>query len=113
VKKIEALIRPFKLEEVKQALGGAGTNALTVSLVLSRWGNETRRDTYRGLAYTVDLTSKLKIEIVVPDCRANQVVSLISTAARSGASEAGTIFVSPVEDAIGIRSGERGEAVLW
>jgi nitrogen regulatory protein P-II 1 len=113
VKKVEAFIRPFKLEEVKRALSGAGVNGLTVSQALGRWRNETCTDTYRGLAYTIDLTPKIKLEVVVPDCRADQVISLIIGAARDGRSEAGTIVVSPVEDVIGIRTGEHGEGVVW
>ncbi len=113
MKKVEAVIRPFKLEEVKQALTGAGVDALTVSEVLGRGREETRRDSYRGVAYTIDLLPKIRLEVVVPDCRAEQVVSLISGAARAGGSEAGTIVVSAVEDVIRIRTGEHGEGVVW
>jgi nitrogen regulatory protein P-II 1 len=113
VKKIDACIKPFKLEEVRQALTGAGVDALMVSEVRSGRREEWRTDSYRGVAYTLDLLPKIRLEVVVPDCRAEQVISLITRAARNGPREAGTIWVSSVEDAIRIRTGERGEAAVW
>jgi nitrogen regulatory protein P-II 1 len=74
---------------------------------------EWRTDSYRGVAYTLDLLPKIRLEVVVPDCRAERVISLITRAARNGPREAGTIWVSSVEDAIRIRTGERGEAAVW
>jgi len=113
VKKIEAVIRPLSLDEVRQALIGAGLCGMTVSEVFRCAPGEARRDTYRGVAYTVDLVPRTKIEIAVPDCRASQVVDLVIRATRAGATEVGAIFVSPLADAIRIRTGEHGEAVLW
>ena len=108
MKKIEAVIKPFKLDEVRQALRGAGVCDMTVSEVFRCAPGEARRDTYRGLAYALDLVPKMKLEIAVPDCRANQVVDLVIRATRAGATEVGAIFVSPLADAIRIRTGERG-----
>jgi nitrogen regulatory protein P-II 1 len=112
VKRIEAVIKPFKLEDVRQALTSAGVTGMTVSEVLGGGRDDRRTETYRGLAYAVDLTPRMKLEVVVPDCRADQVVHLISEAARTSRSDGGTIFVSALEDAIRIRTGEHGEAVV-
>ena len=112
VKKIEAVIRPFKLEEVKQSLSAIGVVGMTVSEVRGSGEQPARVETYRGLEYAVDLNPGLKLEVVVPDARADQVVSFIARAARTGRHGAGTIFVSPMDDAIRIRTGEHGEDVV-
>jgi nitrogen regulatory protein P-II 1 len=112
VKKIEAIIRPFKLHEVKEALNGAGVMAMTVSEVQGSGATPGPTDTYRGLEYRVDLRPRVKVEVVVEDCRADQVSWVITKAARTGSPGAGVIFVSSLEDSIRIRTGERGEAAI-
>jgi nitrogen regulatory protein P-II 1 len=109
VKKIEAVIRPFKLDEVKEALNGVGVLAMTVSEVQGSGGEPGRTDRYRGLEYRVDLLPRVKVEVVVADCRADQVAWVITKAARTGSPGAGVIFVSSLEDSIRIRTGEHGE----
>ncbi len=112
MKKIEAIIRPFKLDEVKQALNGVGVVGMTVSEVRGSGSQPGPTDTYRGLEYRVDLMPRTKLEVVVPDSRADQVAWTIITAARTGRPGAGTIFVSPLHDAIRIRTGEHGDEAV-
>jgi len=112
MKKIEAIIRPFKLDEVKEALNGAGVMAMTVSEVQGSGGEPVRPDRYRGLEYRVDLRPRIKVEVVVEDYRADQVSCIITEAARTGYPGAGVIFVSSLEDSIRIRTGEHGEAAV-
>jgi nitrogen regulatory protein P-II 1 len=110
MKKIEAIIRPFKLGDVKEALNGVGVMAMTVGEVQGSGGEPGRTDTYRGLEYRVDVRPRVKVEVVVADCRADQVSWVITKAARTGSPGAGVIFVSSLDDSIRIRTGERGEA---
>jgi nitrogen regulatory protein P-II 1 len=112
VKKIEAIIRPFKLDEVKEALNGVGVMAMTVSEVRGSGDQPGCTDMYRGLEYRADLLPRVKVEVVVADCRADQVSWIITTAARTGRPGAGVIFVSSLEDSIRIRTGERGESAV-
>jgi len=109
VKKIEAIIKPFKLEEVKQSLSAIGVVGMTVSEVRGSGPKPARVAAYRGLEYTVDLSPGVKLEVVVRDARADQVVSFIARAARTGRPGAGAIFVSPMDDVIRIRTGEHGD----
>jgi nitrogen regulatory protein P-II 1 len=112
MKKIEAIIQPHKLDEVKDALLGIGVDGMTVSEVRGHGRQKGHTETYRGHEYKVDLLPKVKIELVVPSARANEIVRTLSTAARSGRVGDGKVFVSNVLDAIRIRNEDRGEAAL-
>ena len=112
MKKIEAIIQPHKLDEVKEALKGIGVEGLTVSEVRGHGRQKGHTETYRGHEYTVDLLPKVKLEMIVGDARLEQVVSTLSTAARSGKIGDGKIFVSTIDEAIRIRNGDRGEGAL-
>ena len=112
MKKIEAIIRPFKLDEVKIALVNAGVVGMTVSEVRGFGRQKGQTERYRGSEYTVEFLQKLKIEIVIEDSQVDMVVDKIISAARTGEIGDGKIFVSPVDDIIRIRTGERNlEAV--
>lgn len=112
MKKVEAIIKPFKLDEVKESLSEIGVQGMTVTEVkgFGRTGGKT--EVYRGSAYVVDFVPKVKIELVVADGLLRQVVDAISNAARTGRVGDGKIFVSPVDEVIRIRTGETGEAAL-
>ena len=112
MKKIEAIIQPHKLDEVKDALKGIGVEGLTVSEVRGHGRQKGHTETYRGHEYTVDLLPKVKLEMVVSDGRFEQVVDVLSNAAKSGKIGDGKIFVSTIDDAIRIRNGDRGEIAL-
>jgi nitrogen regulatory protein P-II 1 len=109
MKKIEAIIKPFKLEEVKDRLRQVGVSGMTVYEVkgFGRTGGKT--EVYRGSAYVVDFVPKVRIEVVVPDAMAADVVDAIMTAAKTGKIGDGKIFVTPIEEAVRIRTGERNE----
>jgi nitrogen regulatory protein P-II 1 len=112
MKKIEAIIRPFKLDEVKIALVNAGIVGMTVSEVRGFGRQKGQTERYRGSEYTVEFLQKLKIEIVVEDNQVDQVVDKVISAARTGEIGDGKIFVTPVEKIIRIRTGEENtEAV--
>ena len=108
MKKVEAIIRPFKLDEVKIALVNAGVVGMTVSEVRGFGRQKGQTERYRGSEYTVEFLQKLKIEIVVEDDQVDMVVDKVITAARTGEIGDGKIFVSPVERIIRIRTGEEG-----
>ena len=112
MKKIEAIIQPHKLDEVKDALLGIGVDGMTVSEVRGHGRQKGHTETYRGQEYKVDLLPKVKIEVVVTSARADEVVRTLSTAARSGKVGDGKVFVSNVLDAIRIRNQDRGDAAL-
>jgi len=112
VVKIEAIVRPLKLEEVKAALTERGVKGLTVTEVRGHGQQKGYTQKYRGAEYVVNLLHKIKIEVVVPDNRAEEVVETIVQAARTGEIGDGKIFVTPIQDAIRIRTGERGEDSL-
>ncbi|SMP11889.1 nitrogen regulatory protein P-II family [Desulfurobacterium pacificum] len=112
MKKIEAIIKPFKLEEVKDALSELGVSGLTVSEVKGFGRQKGHTELYRGAEYVIDFIPKIKIEVIVPDSMAEKVIETIATSARTGKIGDGKIFVIPVEDAIRIRTGERGEEAL-
>ncbi len=112
MKKIEAIIKPFKLEDAKQALLEAGVAGMTVSEVRGFGRQKGHTEHYRGAEYVVDLIPKLKLEVGVPDELAEKVVKALLEAARTDRIGDGKIFVAPIEDAIRIRTGERGEAAL-
>ena len=112
MKKIEAIIQPHKLDEVKEALIGIGVDGMTISEVRGHGRQKGHTETYRGSEYKVDLLPKVKLEMIVPANRASQVVETLTAAARSGKIGDGKIFISSIDDAIRIRSGEHGETVL-
>ncbi|MFM7818897.1 MAG: P-II family nitrogen regulator [Verrucomicrobiota bacterium] len=109
MKKIEAIIKPFKLEEVKDALHEIGVAGMTVSEVKGFGRQKGHTEIYRGSEYTVDFLPKIKIELVVGDEKASEAVTAIIKAAKTGKIGDGKIFVSPVEEAIRIRTEEKGE----
>ena len=109
MKKIEAIVKPFKLDDVKEALTGAGVIGMTVSEVRGFGRQKGHTEMYRGGEYPVDFLPKMKIEVVVPDGLAEKVVALIVAAAKTGSIGDGKVFVEPLEDAIRIRTGERGD----
>ncbi|MDZ4401977.1 P-II family nitrogen regulator [Prosthecobacter sp.] len=108
MKKVEAIIKPFKLEDVKEALSEVGVEGMTVVEVKGFGRQKGHTEIYRGSEYTVDFLPKVKIEVVVDDSRADTVVDAIVKAANTGKIGDGKVFVSPVLDAIRIRTGERG-----
>ncbi|MDE3016645.1 MAG: P-II family nitrogen regulator [Pseudomonadota bacterium] len=108
MKKIEAIIKPFKLDEVKEALQEIGLAGITVTEARGFGRQKGHTELYRGAEYVVDFLPKIKVEIVVEDKMADRVVEAIITAAKTGKIGDGKIFVLPVEDAIRIRTGERG-----
>jgi nitrogen regulatory protein P-II 1 len=112
VQKIEAIIKPFRLDDVKEALGEVGVQGMTVTEVKGFGRQKGHTELYRGAEYVVDFIPKLKIEIVVSDEIAERAVEAIVQAARSGRIGDGKIFISPVGDAVRIRTGERGDAAL-
>jgi len=112
MKKIEAIIQPFKLDEVKEALIAIGIDGMTVIEVRGHGRQKGHKEIYRGQEYTVDLLPKVKLELVVPDSRADEVIQTLAAAARTGKIGDGKIFVSEVAEAIRIRNDDRGEAAL-
>ena len=112
MKKIEAIIQPFRVDEVKAALTAMGVEGITISEVRGHGRQKGHTEVYRGAEYKVDLIPKLKLEIVAPDARAPQIVEAIAAAARSGKIGDGKIFISSIDDAVRIRNGERGEGAL-
>jgi nitrogen regulatory protein P-II 1 len=112
MKKIEAIIKPFKLEEVKDALGEIGIEGMTVSEVKGFGRQKGHTEIYRGSEYTVDFLPKIKLEIVVSDGQADNAVSTIVKAAKTGKIGDGKVFVSSIEEAVRIRTEEKGEAAV-
>ena len=112
MRKVEAVIKPFKLEEVKEALTGAGFIGMTVTEVRGFGRQKGHTEMYRGGEYQVDFLPKIKLEVVVADDRATKVVDLIVAAARTGSIGDGKVFVSPLEDVVRIRTGEHGEGAV-
>ena len=112
MKKIEAIIKPFKLEEVKDALGEAGIEGMTVSEVKGFGRQKGHTEIYRGSEYTVDFLPKIKIELVLTDERVDAAVKAIVGAAKTGKIGDGKIFVTTIEDAVRIRTGEKGSAAV-
>ncbi len=112
MKKVEAIIKPFKLDDVKEGLAALGIKGLTVTEVRGFGRQRGHREIYRGAEYQVDFVSKLKIEVVMADEMVPDVVKVIQERARTGQIGDGKIFISPVEEAIRIRTGERGMTAL-
>lgn len=112
MKKIEAVIKPFKLEEVKDALGQLGVEGMTVIEVKGFGRQKGHTEIYRGSEYTVDFLPKIKIEVVIDDDLLDQAVATIVKAAKTGKIGDGKIFVSPIEEAVRIRTDERGKSAV-
>lgn len=112
MKKIEAVIQPFKLDEVKDALSRLGVDGLTVSEVRGHGRQKGHKEVYRGAEYAIDLVPKIKLEMFVRSERAEAVIDAITGAARTGKIGDGKVFIFDVADAVRIRNGDRGESVL-
>ncbi len=112
MQKVEAIIKPFKLDEVKEALNGIGIQGITVSEVKGFGRQKGHTELYRGAEYVVDFLPKIKIEVVVQDELVDRVIDAVQGAANTGRIGDGKIFVLPVHDAVRIRTGERGEEAI-
>jgi nitrogen regulatory protein PII len=112
MKKIEAIVKPFKLEEVKDALGEIGVEGMTVSEVKGFGRQKGHTEIFRGSEYTVDFLPKIKIELVLPDSQADEAVAVIVKSARTGKIGDGKVFVSNIEEAVRIRTEEKGELAV-
>ncbi|MCS7209948.1 MAG: P-II family nitrogen regulator [Fimbriimonadales bacterium] len=112
MKRIEAVIRPIRFEAVKEALSEIGVHGMTITDVRGFGRQQGHTEKYRGSTYTLNLLPKIKIEVVAPDERVEEIISTIIEAAQTGEIGDGKIFITEVEDAIRIRTGERGEAAL-
>lgn len=109
MKKIEAIIKPFKLDEVKESLNEIGIHGITVTEVKGFGRQKGHTELYRGAEYVVDFLPKIKIEIIVKDSMVDKVIETIQESAKTGRIGDGKIFVTPVEEVIRIRTGEKGE----
>jgi len=112
MKKVEAIVQPFKMEEVKEALKAIGIDGMTITEVRGHGRQKGHKEVYRGQEYNVDLLPKVKFELVVNDTRLDEVLATLTAAARTGKIGDGKIFVYDVAEAIRIRNGDRGEAAL-
>jgi nitrogen regulatory protein P-II 1 len=112
MKKIEAIIQPFKLDEVKEALKAIGIDGMTITDVRGHGRQKGHREVYRGQEYNVDLLPKVKLEMVIPEGRYEEVLKTLTAAARSGKIGDGKIFVFDVAEAVRIRNDDRGETAL-
>ena len=112
MKKIEAVVKPFKLEDVKSALGALGVQGMTVAEVKGFGRQKGHTEIYRGSEYEVDFLPKIKVEVVLADSLVNSAVEAIVKAAKTGKIGDGKIFVSPIQDVIRIRTGETGEQAV-
>jgi len=112
MKKIEAIIKPFKLDEVKDALNAIGIQGITVIEVKGFGRQKGHTELYRGAEYVVDFLPKVKIEIIAADNRVPEIIGTIEAAAKTGRIGDGKIFVTPVEEVVRIRTGERGAEAL-
>jgi nitrogen regulatory protein P-II 1 len=112
VKRIEAIIKPFKLDDVKQALAELGVAGLTATEVKGFGRQKGQAETYRGAEYVVDFLPKVKVEVVVPASLVGRAIEVIERAARTGRIGDGKIFASAVTETVRVRTGERGESAL-
>ena len=112
MKKIEAIIQPHKIEEVKEALKQIGIDGMTITEVRGHGGQKGHKEVYRGQEYNIDLLPKMKVELVIADARLEEVLSTLTAAARTGKIGDGKIFVYDVAEAIRIRNDDRGETAL-
>ena len=110
--KIEAIIQPFKLDEVKEGLKAIGIDGMTITEVRGHGRQKGHKEVYRGQEYNVDLLPKVKVEVIIGDSRADDVINAITAAARSGKIGDGKIFVFSINDAVRIRNGDRGDSAL-
>jgi nitrogen regulatory protein P-II 1 len=112
MKKIEAIIKPFRLEEVKEALSGLGIEGMTVTEVKGFGRQKGHTEIYRGSEYTVDFLPKIKVEVVLPDEQAKEAVEAIVKGAKTGKIGDGKVFITTIDDAIRIRTGETGDQAV-
>src|SRR5450432_3096395 len=112
MKKVDAIIQPFKMDEVKDALVGIGIDGMTITEVRGHGRQKGHKEAYRGQEYKVDLLPKVKLEMVVPDSRCEEVVETLARAAQTGKIGDGKIFVYDITTAVRIRNLDRGEAAL-
>lgn len=112
MKKVEAIIKPFKLDDVKDALTGIGIIGMTVTEVRGFGRQKGHTELYRGSEYTIDFLPKVKVEVVVPDTMVEKVVTAVVAAAKTGSIGDGKVFVLPVGESLRIRTGERGEDAI-
>ncbi len=112
MKKVEAIIKPFKLDEAKEALSGIGVQGITVSEVKGFGRQKGHTELYRGAEYVVDFLPKIKLEIVVPEDLVEKVTHALIESCQTGRIGDGKVFVLPIEEAVRIRTGERGDAAV-
>jgi len=112
VKKVEAIIKPFKLDDVREALADAGVQGMTITEVKGFGRQKGHAETYRGAEYVVDFLPKVKVEVIVDDDQVHAVVEAVENAAKTGRIGDGKIFVLPIDEAIRIRTGERGPGAV-
>ena len=112
MKKLEAIVQPFKLDDVKEALLAIGVDGMTISEVRGHGRQKGHSETYRGQEYNVDLLPKVKVEVVIPDTRLEEVLATLTAAARTGKIGDGKVFVFDVGQAIRIRNGDLGESAI-
>jgi len=112
MKKIEAIIQPFKLDEVKEALKAIGIDGMTITEVRGHGRQKGHKEVYRGQEYNVDLLPKVKLELVVGNGRSDEVIKVITAAARTGKIGDGKVFIYEVAEAVRIRNDDRGDAAL-
>ncbi len=112
MKRIDAIIQPHKLEDVREALEKIGVGGLTVFDVRGHGRQKGHKEIYRGVEYKIDLLPKVKVEIVIPDSRLDETVTILVEAARTGHIGDGKVFIDSIEEAVRIRNDERGEAAL-
>ena len=112
MKKIEAIIQPFKFDDVKEAMKAIGIDGMTVSEVRGHGRQKGHKEVYRGQEYEVDLLPKVKLEMVIPDARLEEVISTLTRSARTGKIGDGKLFVYEVAEAVRIRNDDRGESAL-
>lgn len=112
MKKVEAIIKPFKLEEVKKALSDIGIYGMTITEVKGFGRQKGHKEQYRGAEYTIEFVPKIKLEIALSDEDEEKVVAALMAAARTGSIGDGKIFITPLSDAVRIRTGETGESAL-
>jgi nitrogen regulatory protein P-II 1 len=112
MKKIDAIIQPFKLDEVKAALMAIGIDGMTITEVRGHGRQKGHKEAYRGQEYNIDLLHKIKIEMVVPSGRSEEVIQALARAAQTGNIGDGKIFVADISEAVRIRNGDRGEGAI-
>ncbi|MBI4588591.1 MAG: P-II family nitrogen regulator [Candidatus Rokubacteria bacterium] len=112
MKKVEAIIKPFKLDDVKEALTELGIVGMTITEVRGFGRQKGHTELYRGSEYTIDFLPKVKIEVVVPDTLVEKVIATVCAAAKTGSIGDGKVFVLPIDETLRIRTGERGEAAI-